>query len=91
VPQAASAESAAPTTTKAVPVVVSDTCEPIPVADVGSTVTIITGEELEDRQIRIVSDALRAVPGVASHIAAPEQLLPSLDGGGERCLIVSAI
>jgi vitamin B12 transporter len=46
-------------------VVVSATREPIPVADVGSTVTIITGEELEERQIRIVSDALRAAPGVA--------------------------
>ncbi|MCT8974265.1 TonB-dependent receptor plug domain-containing protein [Microbaculum marinisediminis] len=32
---------------------------------VGSTVTVITGEELEEQQIRVVSDVLRQVPGVA--------------------------
>src|ERR671912_2066901 len=34
-------------------------------ADTGSAVSILTGVELEQRQIRLVSDALRAVPGVA--------------------------
>ncbi|MEP6608844.1 MAG: TonB-dependent receptor [Burkholderiaceae bacterium] len=34
-------------------------------AEVGSTVSVITGTELEQRQIRFVSDALRAVPGIA--------------------------
>ena len=34
-------------------------------ADTGSAVSILTGAELEQRQIRLVSDALRAVPGVA--------------------------
>ena len=34
-------------------------------ADTGSAVSIITSEELEHRQIRFVSDALRAVPGLA--------------------------
>lgn len=31
----------------------------------GSTITVLTGTELEQRQIRFVSDALRDVPGVA--------------------------
>lgn len=70
VPQSASAQSATPATTTA-PVVVSATREPIPAADVGSTVSIITGEELQDRQIRLVSDALRAVPGVAVNRSGP--------------------
>jgi len=70
VPQPLAAQSAGPTTTTP-PVVVSATREPIPAADVGSTVSIITGEELEDRQIRVVSDALRAVPGVAVNRSGP--------------------
>ena len=53
------------------PVVVSTAREPIPAIDVGSTVSIITGEELEQRQIRLVSDALRAVPGVAVNRSGP--------------------
>ncbi len=37
----------------------------LPAEEVGSAVTVITGAELERRQIRILSDALRAVPGLA--------------------------
>ena len=40
-------------------------------ADTGSTVSVITAEELEQRQIRFVSDALRAVPGVAVNRLGP--------------------
>ncbi len=36
-----------------------------PLIQVGSSISIITGEELEQRQIRLVSDALRSIPGVA--------------------------
>ena len=36
-----------------------------PLDQVGSAVSILDEEELDDRQIRIVSDALRAIPGVA--------------------------
>ncbi len=36
-----------------------------PADQVGSAVTVITGEEMERRQIRFVADALRSVPGVA--------------------------
>ncbi|MGZ9074785.1 MAG: TonB-dependent receptor plug domain-containing protein [Burkholderiaceae bacterium] len=40
-------------------------------ADTGSAVSVITGQELEQRQIRFVSDALRAVPGVAVNRQGP--------------------
>lgn len=39
--------------------------EPTPLTEVGSAVSVITAEEIEARQIRVVSDALRLVPGVA--------------------------
>lgn len=38
---------------------------PTPAAAVGSAVTIISREELERKQVRLVSDALRSVPGVS--------------------------
>jgi vitamin B12 transporter len=46
-------------------ITVSANLTPTPSREVGSAVTIITGAELEQRQIRYVSDALRSVPGVA--------------------------
>jgi vitamin B12 transporter len=36
-----------------------------PLQEVGSAVTIITGEELQQRQTQLVSDVLREVPGLA--------------------------
>lgn len=62
---AVSAPTSAQPTQTLETVVISGTRTPVPAAEVGSTLTIVTGEELETRQIRIVSDALRAVPGVA--------------------------
>ncbi|BCJ92265.1 TonB-dependent receptor [Terrihabitans soli] len=44
---------------------VSANLTPTPTKEVASAVTIITGDELQQRQIRLVSDALRSVPGVA--------------------------
>jgi len=44
---------------------------PTPARAVGSAVTVITGEELEQRQTRLVSDALREVPGLAVNRAGP--------------------
>ena len=44
--------------------VVTATRVPIPAEQSGSAITVITGEELEQRQIRVVADALRDVPGV---------------------------
>ena len=46
-------------------VVISGSRTEATLADTGSAVSIITGAELEQRQIRLVSDALRAVPGIA--------------------------
>lgn len=45
--------------------VVSATRTEIPLTHVGSAVTVITGEEMEREQIKLVSDALRKVPGLA--------------------------
>jgi vitamin B12 transporter len=38
---------------------------PVETSKVGSAVSVITGEQLEQRQIRHAADALRSVPGVA--------------------------
>ena len=46
-------------------VVISASRTEATLADIGSAISILTSEELERRQIRLVSDALRAVPGVA--------------------------
>ena len=51
--------------------VVSANLVALPAKEVGSTVTVISGEELERRQIRIVSDALRDVPGVSVSRTGP--------------------
>lgn len=46
----------------------------LPSREVGSSVTVITGEEMEERQIRVVSDALRDVPGVSVNRTGPRGL-----------------
>ncbi|WP_225766869.1 TonB-dependent siderophore receptor [Inquilinus sp. Marseille-Q2685] len=53
------------------PIVVTANRMPTPSAEVGSAVTMITRQELEDRQIRQLSDALRQVPGVAVSRTGP--------------------
>ncbi|WP_162913125.1 TonB-dependent receptor domain-containing protein [Rhodospirillaceae bacterium SYSU D60014] len=47
------------------PIVVSATRTDVPLDQVGSSITLITREELERRQIRFVADALRTVPGLS--------------------------
>jgi vitamin B12 transporter len=47
----------------------------VPSREVGSAVTVITGEEMEARQIRVVADALRDVPGVSVNRTGPRGLL----------------
>ncbi len=42
-----------------------------PLTEVGSAVTIITGEELKEQEIRYVGEALRQVPGVAVSQSGP--------------------
>ena len=51
--------------------VVSASRVPLPAREAGSAVTVITEEELEQRQVRIVSDVLRDVPGVAMGRTGP--------------------
>lgn len=46
-------------------VVVSASRVPLPAREAGSAVTVITGEQLEERQVRIISDVLRDIPGIA--------------------------
>lgn len=55
----ASADETAPE-----PVIVSATQVPTPESQIGSSVTIITGEEIEARQQRTLPDVLRNVPGL---------------------------
>lgn len=43
----------------------------LPDAEVGSAISVISAEELEQRQIRFVSDALRATPGIAVNRSGP--------------------
>lgn len=43
----------------------SATLEPVDSRTLGSAVSVVTAEELEQRQVRSVADALRSVPGVA--------------------------
>ncbi len=47
------------------PVVVTATKTETPLSQVGSSVSVITSEDLEDRKTVLVSDVLREVPGVA--------------------------
>jgi len=44
-------------------VLVTARIEPISVGDIGSSVTVITREEIEKKQVRYLSDLLRDVPG----------------------------
>lgn len=48
-------------------IVVSASRVPLEAKAVGSAVTVITAEEIERRQARVVSDLLRDVPGIAVH------------------------
>ncbi len=66
-PGAARAQDAqdAQDVTVAPEVVVSASHVPVPSREVGSAVTVLTEQDLEDRQVRFVGDVLRDVPGVA--------------------------
>lgn len=46
-------------------IVVSASSVPLPAEQIGSAVTVITAEEIERKQVRILSDVLREVPGLA--------------------------
>ena len=53
------------------PVVVTATRYPVDPRTVGSSITVIDAEELEEKQNRVVSDILRDVPGVAVSRSGP--------------------
>ncbi|MBC8118427.1 MAG: TonB-dependent receptor plug domain-containing protein, partial [Burkholderiaceae bacterium] len=63
--QGAAAQSAPPTPASLESIIVSGTRAGSLLNETGSTVSVITAAELEERQIRFVSDALRQVPGMA--------------------------
>ena len=68
----AQAQGSAPVAAAALDrIIISGSLTEATLADTGSAVTVITAEELEQRQIRFVSDALRAVPGVAVNRLGP--------------------
>ena len=46
-------------------IIVTGALAPISVGDIGSAVTVITRDDIQRRQVRYVSDLLRAVPGFA--------------------------
>ena len=46
------------------PIVVTPTLFPVPPAEIGSDVTVITGDEIERKQERTLPDALKDVPGL---------------------------
>lgn len=46
-------------------IVVSASSVPLPAEQVGSAVTVITAEEIERKQVRVLADVLREVPGLA--------------------------
>ena len=46
-------------------VVVTASRVPLPAQEVGSAVTVIDGEDIERKQVRVLSEVLREVPGVA--------------------------
>ncbi len=58
-------ESGLAQTTVVPETVVTATRFPVPLETIGSSLTVITGEELQQKQTRFVADALRDVPGVS--------------------------
>jgi vitamin B12 transporter len=51
-------------TVRLAPIVVTATRLPTPLGSVASAITVVTGDELRERGVATVADALRAVPGV---------------------------
>ncbi len=63
------------------PIVVTATRLPTPRDEVGSSVTVITAADIEHRQYRSVTDALRSVPGLS--------VIPSGGGIGKLTVVFS--
>jgi vitamin B12 transporter len=75
---------AQPDTFRLAPVVATATRLPVPLSQAPGSVTVLDGEELRERGIRSVADALRLVPGVAVvQSAGPGALTSVFIRGGE--------
>src|SRR5690242_2874945 len=61
---AARADDSVPQPVLLAPLVISATRLPTPASEVASSVTVITGEEIERKQQRTMPDLLRDVPGL---------------------------
>lgn len=76
-------------------IVVSASRVPLEAKAVGSAVTVITAEEIERKQARVVSDLLRDVPGVAVHRSGPPgtQTAVRIRGGetGHTLVIIDGV
>lgn len=68
---AATLAGAAAETARAPTVVVTASRVPLPSDEVGSAVTVVTEEEIARKQVRLLSDVLREVPGVALSRSGP--------------------
>jgi vitamin B12 transporter len=63
--------------------------EPVEAGKVGSAFTVVTGEELERRQVRHAADALRGIPGVSvAQSSGPGSLTQVRIRGGEASHVV---
>jgi vitamin B12 transporter len=81
---AAAQQRPEPDTVRLAPVVVTATRLPTPLAQAPGSITVITGEELRQRGIRMVADAMRLVPGTTVvQSAGPGGLTSVFIRGGE--------
>ncbi len=91
--QAVAQSSAAPTQLSAISVTANMTETPL--AEVGSAVTIITGEQLQQRQTQLVSDVLREVPGMAvsrtGGVGGPTQARIRGSEGNQTLVLIDGI
>ena len=76
-------------------IVVSASRVPLEAKAVGSAVTVITAEEIERKQARVVSDLMREVPGIAVHRSGPPgtQTAVRIRGGeaGHTLVIIDGV
>ena len=94
-PAAAQSPPGAETIEQLPEIVVSASRVPLEAKAVGSAVTVITAEEIERKQARVVSDLLREVPGVAVHRSGPPgaQTAVRIRGGeaGHTLVIIDGV
>ncbi|MEQ9125251.1 MAG: TonB-dependent receptor [Alphaproteobacteria bacterium] len=67
----ATAEELAGVATTLPTMVVTASLTPLPAEEAGSAITVITAEEIEEKQVRYVTDVLRDVPGLAVSRSGP--------------------